>query len=201
MRVERIIGAVPRCRLLAEVGCDHAKLTALALAKGVCDAAIVSDISPACLKKARRTLCFYDCVTYLVGDGVVTDGREPDCVLVCGMGGHTIARIISRYEGGGTLVLSPQSHAELVRETLVNKGYKLELDTVFEADGKFYDLLRAVKGRCSLDRTQLAFGAFYTEKNPALAARLRRMRNKLTAGGAVNAAKTAAIDEVLKWQE
>ena len=201
MRFERIIGAVPRCKLLAEVGCDHAKLTALALQKGICDAAIVSDISPVCLQKARRNLYFRDNVTYLVGDGVVTDGRDPDCVLICGMGGHTVSGILSRYDGNAALVLAPQSHTELVRAALLQKGYRLELDTCFEADGKFYDLLRAVKGAEALDAMQIAYGAFYKEKNPALAKRLRRVLAKLEGDKAANACRIAEIAEVLKWQE
>ena len=192
---------MPRCRLLAEVGCDHAKLTALALEKGLCCGAIVSDISPVCLKKARRNLCFADNVTYLVGDGVVTDGRDPDCVLVCGMGGHAISGILSRYDGKATLVLSPQSHTELVRETLVQKGYRLEIDTCFEADGKFYDLLRAVKGERAMDAMQIKYGTFYKKKNPAAAKRLRRVLGNLNGDPVANARRIAEIMEVLKWQE
>lgn len=201
MRFERIISALPPCGLLAEVGCDHAKLTALALKKGKCDEAIVSDISPECLNKARRTLYMCDRVTYLVGDGVVTDGRDPDCILICGMGGHTVSGILSRYDGQATLVLSPQSHAEKVRETLIAKGYRIEIDTCFEADGKFYDLLRAVKGECVLDEMQIKYGMSYKERNPSLAKRLKRVLDKLKGDEGANADRIAEIAEVLKWQQ
>ena len=90
MRFEEIISEVPVCGTLAEVGCDHARLTELALRRGLCRSAVVSDISAACLEKARRTLSGYDCVRYIVCDGV-PEGVEPDCLLVCGMAGTTCA--------------------------------------------------------------------------------------------------------------
>lgn len=201
MRFAKIIEAVPRCRLLAEVGCDHAKLTALALSRGLAESAIVSDISERCLGKAKRNLFGFENVTYLVGDGVVTDGRDPDCIMICGMGGHTISGILARYDGGATLVLSPQSHGELVRTSLLENGYRPEIDTCFEADGKFYDLIRAVRGEWSPDAMQIKYGEFYMTKNVALAARLRRLLKNLEGDVLGNAGKIAEIREVLSWQE
>lgn len=202
MRFEEIISEVPVCGTLAEVGCDHARLTELALRRGLCRSAVVSDISAACLEKARRTLSGYDCVRYIVCDGV-PEGVEPDCLLVCGMGGHNVRDILSRYRGRATLVLSPQSHAELVREALPGMGYAIERDRCFEAAGKYYDVIRAVKtdNPAQPDGMQIKYGACYKEKNPALRARLERLLGCLRGGGDANAARIAEITEVLSWQK
>lgn len=200
MRFAKIISVVPKCKLLAEVGCDHARLTETALANGLTESAIVSDISEKCLAKARRTLRNYTDVTYIAGDGVVTDGRQPDCIMICGMGGHTIADILSRYNGNATLVLSPQSHAEIVRRKLYEMGYALSVDECFEDGGKFYDLLRAEKGRAVPDETQINYGIFYKVENPALKKRLNRMLLNLYGDKNKNSARISEIEEVLKWQ-
>lgn len=200
MRFEKIVSVIPRCKLLAEVGCDHAHLTELALKKGLCDSAIASDISDTCLAKARKTLEQYDDVTYIVGDGIVTDGRQPDCIMICGMGGHTITDILSRYDGNATLILSPQSHAEIVRERLCAMGYNLSVDECFEAAGKYYDLMRAEKGNMTLSGLQIKYGKYYKTKNEALEKRLQRVLSNLRGDEDANADRIAEITEVLNWQ-
>ncbi len=200
MRFEKIVSVLPKCGLLAEVGCDHARLTELALRKGLCDSAVVSDISETCLAKARVTLRDYPNVTYIVADGVPEEARKADCIMICGMGGHTIADILSRYTGRATLVLSPQSHTELVRAELRDLGYDLDIDECFEAAGKFYDLLRAEKGDMTVDSMQIAYGKFYKRKNAALEKKLTRLLNNLKNSEEANAAKIREIEEVLVWQ-
>lgn len=200
MRIRKILSVLPPCDLLAEVGCDHAKLTEYALRNGLCKRAVVSDISPVCLEKAKRTLAAYGCVTYLVGDGIVTE-CDPDCIMICGMGGHTVQSILRAYTGSAKLLLSPQSHVELVRRTLEEKGYALTHDECFEAAGKYYDVLLAEKGEMRLTALETAYGKNYKEKNAALEGRLERMLACLQGNAEANREKIAEITEVLQWQK
>ena len=200
-RFEHIVSFIPQCELLAEIGCDHAYLTECAFRHGKCRSAIVSDISAKCLDKARVTLRGRDNVTFLAGGGVVTDGREPDVLLICGMGGHTIRDILAPYDGSATLVLSPQSHAELVRGALVAKGYAISADECFKSEGKYYDVIRAERGERELTEMQIKYGAYYTRRNAALRERTERLLADLSKGGEANAARIREATEVLKWQE
>lgn len=200
MRFQEIISCVQACDTLLEVGCDHAKLTELALRKGVCKRAIASDISALCLEKAKATLCGYNCVEYSVCDGIPAN-TNADCILICGMGGHTIRDILSRYDGNATLVLSPQSHAELVRGFLNENGYAINLDRCFESAGKFYDVIRAENGERKLSAMQIKYGADYKTHNVALKKRLLRVLENLRGGGEANAERIAEIEEVLAWQK
>ena len=59
-RFEHIVSFLPECVKLAEIGCDHAKLTERAFERGKCVRAVVSDISDKCLAKARETLAGRD---------------------------------------------------------------------------------------------------------------------------------------------
>lgn len=200
MRFEEIISCVPPCEVLLEVGCDHALLTLLALNKGICKSAIVSDISDACLSKARENLKSHENCEFYVCDGIPTQANA-DCILICGMGGHTIEHILSGYNGRATLVVSPQSHAELVRQKLAEMGYAICIDRCFEDKGKFYDVIRAEKGSSELDELQIHFGVFYKEKNPCLKRKLERRLNELKKGKDANADKIKKISEVLLWQK
>ena len=202
MRFGHIISALPFVSAIAEVGCDHAKLTELAFERGSCERAVVSDISDKCLAKARRTLArFGDRVTYVVCDGVPPEAAGTDCIMICGMGGHTIADILSRYTGSARLLLSPQSHPELVRRMLVSRGYRIDKDECFKAAGKFYDLITAEKGEMSLDGMQEEFGTYWRHPTDALIERSEIRLKALLGGGEKTAAEADRLREVLGWQK
>lgn len=197
MRIHIIAGLIDKCNILADVGCDHGLVSEQALKAGKCDKLIASDISEKCLAKARKTLRDYPNVIYRVCDGV-PDGDNPDFIVISGMGGHTIAGILSGYDGGAKLLLSPQSHAELVRGHLCGRGYKIVYDKCFEDKGKFYDIIKAEPGGApyALDTLRLKYGA-YEERSDALKRRLERILGKLPAGSE----KRSEPEEVMKWQK
>ena len=203
MRGDEIIAAAGSAELLAEVGCDHAKLTELALMRGVCKRAVVSDISAVCLKKAERTLArFGDKVTYVVADGVPKEAESADCILICGMGGHLVRDILRRYDGEARLVLSPQSHAELGRAEIAESGRRITVDRCIRSAGKYYDIIVAERGHMDApDEMQAEFGMFWKEPTDALIEKLERMRDNLMQGGERTKARADRIGEVLKWRK
>lgn len=197
MRIEHLVSLIDNCHTLADVGCDHGRLSKLALSRGLCKNLIASDISEKCLAKARKTLAGYDNAAFMVCDGIPQD-TYADFIVISGMGGHTIADILSRYDGRATLLLSPQSHAELVRGHLCKSGYRIVYDKCFEDRNKYYDVIKAeyLGGELTMDALHLKYGR-YEEKNDALAARLCRMLGKLPP----DSEKRRELEEVLKWQK
>ena len=198
MRINRIVSQIDKCEVLMDVGCDHGKVSELVLKRSLCKRLIAVDISEKCLAKARKRLCGYDNVTFAVGDGIVSAEAEPDFIVIAGIGGHTIRDILAAYDGNATLLLSPQSHAELVREHILRRGYEITADSCFEDGGKFYDLIKAVyTGKpTASDERHLKYGR-YEVPNDALQKRLARMLAKLPEGGE----KYIEVQEVLKWQK
>ena len=55
-RLKEIVSALPQCRTLADVGCDHGYAAQAALAQNKCERVILADVSEKCLDKARRLL-------------------------------------------------------------------------------------------------------------------------------------------------
>ena len=201
MRFHTIIDNLPKVKILAEIGCDHAKLTRLALLGGKCEQAIVSDISSDCLSKARYTLNRFENVTYKQCDGLDSEHKTADLLLICGLGGHTICNILKDYNGKAILALSPQSHAELVRQKIMDISYKIETDFTFMDAGKFYDLIIAVNGNETLSPMQICYGKYYKQKNEALAMRMEKIKSKLKGSESKNFAKIEEVTEVLEWQK
>lgn len=201
MRFVKIIEKLPKCDVLAEVGCDHAKLTQLAYETGKCRKAIVSDISATCLNKAKKTLIGYPQTEYYVCDGIPQAAFNADYIMICGMGGHLISDIISRYDGSAGLLIGPQSHAETVRGTLGASGYKIIADECFKAEGKFYDVILAVRGSQSLTPMQKQYGIGWQDCNEALYERLSIRLANLEKGGNKTRAEADRIREVLKCRK
>lgn len=155
---------------VCDIGCDHGKLACYMVQTGRAERAIATDISAPSLRKAEQLAAetgVYDRMQTRQGDGLdpVLAG-EADTVVIAGMGGDLIARILERACAQGKrfkkLVLSPNTHPERVREVLAKEGYTLTADSVAECSGKPYTVIAAEEGGGeSLSELQLAFGKFF----------------------------------------
>lgn len=164
-RIEEITSVIPRCKVFADVGCDHGYAAEKALKSGRCEKAVVSDVSEKCLMKARSLLSDYIAKGRAIA--VLSDGFKnlPPCdvALIAGMGGEEIAKIISDAAKDGyvlpeTLVLQPMKNADKVRALLAESGYRLEKDYLFYVGDKYYFLIKAVRGADVLSDEEREFG-------------------------------------------
>lgn len=128
----RLKTAADLCRkgvIVADVGTDHA-LLACHLAMNGAKAVIASDIKDGPLDAARRTVeeTGVTNVTVLKSDGLSAIDYADD-VVICGMGGELIARIISgcRFLSGDTrFILQPMTKAEALRRWLYANGFEID---------------------------------------------------------------------------
>ena len=85
--------------IVCDVGTDHAYLPAYLIENNICDYAIASDINEGPLKFAQQTIIKYhieDKIRLLKSDGLKNIPSENvSDVVIAGMGGETIAEIIS----------------------------------------------------------------------------------------------------------
>lgn len=162
-RLAAVCGELEKCDTFADVGCDHGYCTLYMLEKGLCRTAQISDISAKSLKKAQALLSAYIAdgrVRPVVCDGLAGIDRGTEQVLIAGMGGEEIVKILSDGFLPPKLVLQPMKNAEKVRAFLLGRGYALLRDHTFYADKKFYDLIKAVKGgkQEEYNKDMLSFG-------------------------------------------
>ena len=145
-RLKEICRAIPPSKVLADVGCDHGYCARYALDRGLCEKVYITDISEKCLEKAKSLLAHEieegKCIP-LVGDGVSVL-PEPCTVLIAGMGGEEIIKILLQ-KMPPAFVLQPMKNTEKLRRFLIENDCKILLDYTFE-DGKFYDLIVGVHG-------------------------------------------------------
>ncbi len=159
-RLEVILSAVPKCRCLADVGCDHGYVAKEALVRGIAERVVVSDVSAPSLKKAQRLLAPYgERVSSVVCDGLCKTHEACDAVLIAGMGGEEIISILdgAPFKPYG-LVLQPMKNVDKVRKRLLVGGYRITGDRIFKAEGKFYNLITARLGEDGYTERELMLG-------------------------------------------
>ena len=148
-RLQTVCGQLSPCDTLADVGCDHGYCTLYALERGLCRRAVISDISRSSLHKAEELLSAYIAegrVESVCCAGLSQVPCNCDQVLIAGMGGEEIVKILEGSFLPQALVLQPMKNTEKVRAFLLEKGYCLVRDFLFYDGPKHYDLLRAERG-------------------------------------------------------
>ena len=139
---------------VADIGCDHGKLSAALLMEGGCARVIAGDISPACLEKASRIFrrcALEDRAQVRLGSGLeIVSPGECDAAAILGMGGELIAELLQASphvaQRLDKLVLQPMSGIEELRQWLYENGYHVLQDRLVSVGKRTYQLLCVKKG-------------------------------------------------------
>ena len=141
--IERMAG---RCKRIVDVGTNHGFLPVHMLQSGLCENALLCDISADALSRARRTLTEEGIVKN--AELCVTDGlkgidlQAGDVVTICGMGARTIAHIL---DSATECPVVMQANVELkyLRRHLERIGMHIANEDIAFAAGRYYVILRA----------------------------------------------------------
>lgn len=153
----------PGCRLAADIGADHGRLSCYCLATGLCQEMLITDISDAALSKARRLIDRHglnDRACFAVADGFKALCGPVEAVMVCGMGGKTIAGMLgdAALLQGARLILGANTQLPLLRKALMLADYRICRETIVQAGGRYYSLMVAEPGRMQLSDRELYIG-------------------------------------------
>lgn len=137
-------------RSLADVGTDHGYIPISLIEEGKFERGLAMDVREGPLKRAeenirRHGLC--ERIGCRLSDGVLALSKgEADTVVIAGMGGALIVRILTQGEEVlrtvPHLVLQPQSELLKVRKFLQEKGYRIEKEHMVFDEGKYYQAMR-----------------------------------------------------------
>ena len=152
---------LPKCRTLADVGCDHGYFTKYALDNGLCEFAFFSDVSAKCLHKAevllKEEIPAGRCAP-IVCDGLSGYPYVPECVLIAGMGGEEIVKILSPVQLPEFFLLQPMKNADKVRRFLLSRGVTVTADFLVQ-DGTFYEIIAGHgRGTDTYTEREILFG-------------------------------------------
>lgn len=144
-------GMVTKGNIVADIGCDHAYTSIYLCQEGIAPKVIAMDVNKGPLQGARAHVeqaGLSEKIDIRLSDGLekLSPG-EADTVLLCGMGGLLMIKILSDYPEATAsvkeLILQPQSEAGEVRRFLHKQGYRITKEHMLKEDGKFYVMMRA----------------------------------------------------------
>ena len=147
-RLRAIAEQVPRGARLADVGTDHGYLPVWLLRNGRIDSAIAADLREGPLNRARENAERYgvaERISFRRCDGLsAVRPEEVDTVAIAGMGGETIAAILSAApwtREGTLLLLQPMTGPAELRLWLQEHGYRITEERVAREGERLYAIL------------------------------------------------------------
>lgn len=140
----------------ADVGTDHGYIPMYLLQAGICPRVLAMDVRKGPLERAAAHRAYLppdlqQAMEIRLGDGLqgMQEG-EADTVIIAGMGGNLIIRILEEsqrlWDSVSHWILSPQSDLERVRHFLEDHGFAIEDEDMVEDEGKYYTILSVVRG-------------------------------------------------------
>ena len=98
-RLSGVAKSIEKCSVLADIGSDHGYLPIFLLKHDCIDHAIITDINPSPLNNSKKNADKYhvlDQCDFRLGEGLsILKSNECDVISICGMGGDTIASMLS----------------------------------------------------------------------------------------------------------
>lgn len=204
-RLSSAVGFLRKGGVVCDVGTDHAYLPIYAILAGISERGVASDINKGPLMRAKENGDRYgvaDRLSYYLSNGL--DDVEPEKngitdIVICGMGGELIARIVDDSDytrrSGVRLILQPMSMADELRKYLTENGFSIVDEAMSHAAGKVYACICAeyagsaetepyteaelLLGRCNIQRG----GALFRELAQKETAKLQKRIGGLKSGG------------------
>ena len=150
----RLCSALPYLKkggAVIDVGTDHAYLPIYLVGQHISSRALACDINRGPIESAARNIATAHLskkITTLCTDGL--HGAEnfgADDVLIFGMGGELIMRILSEApwvkDAGVGLVLQPMTRTHLLRAWLLENGFSIVGETITYEDKRYYQTVAA----------------------------------------------------------
>ena len=153
-RLATVASLIPKGAHLVDVGTDHGYVPIWLLQKQHIVSAIAMDVNKGPLARARENrdkYGFTDVMDLRLSNGLEKlKPGEGDSVLIAGMGGPLMIRILEEGRKNATSiqtwVLQPQSEIPSVRRYLHEHDFKIVEEIMLKDDGKYYMAMKAVPG-------------------------------------------------------
>ncbi len=175
-RISQLCSYLKPCKSFADVACDHGYCARFMLKNNLCNRAVISDISAKSLSKAEKLLSGYiaegKCRSVCC-DGLELIPEDTEQVLIAGIGGEEIIKILKNSYVPENFVFQPMKNAPSLRKFLLDSGCAIEKDDIFTDGKNYYFIICGLKsgGKNIYTSAQLEYGKD-SLKNPVLKAYL-----------------------------
>ncbi len=152
-RLKEIAKHIPKASFFADIGSDHAYLPTFVCLSDLDATAIAGEVNQGPFNKAKEVVDTYNLenrIDVRLGDGLaVLDSDEPDTIVIAGMGGKLIEKIllqnISKTLNTKKIILQPNLDSDRLRKWFLKYNYNLTNEKIIEENNHFYEILIAEK--------------------------------------------------------
>jgi tRNA (adenine22-N1)-methyltransferase len=154
-RLAALAEAIAPGSRVADVGSDHGLLSLWLAASGRASYCLATEETEALLRRVRRPPAdapWAHRIAFRSGDGLaaVLPGDRIDTIVLAGLGGSTIVRLLTAAGPFGSLpsrlVLQPRSEVERTRRWLSENGWRLVSERITLLRSRFHVTLAAERG-------------------------------------------------------
>jgi tRNA (adenine22-N1)-methyltransferase len=177
-RLKLIALKTVKCDTVCDIGTDHAYIPIYLVKNNICQRAIACDVKPGPIMAAKNHIGCFGLSKYIetrLGDGLDPLGKnEANVVIIAGMGGYLIKRIIGdglkKVINCENIVLQPMNEAECLRKWLYETGFEIVDEELTNEGEKIYNVITAKwTGKPSTrDEVYYHFGEKLFERNDPL---------------------------------
>lgn len=149
-RLKALANMVTDGNRLADIGTDHGYIPIYLCQTGKIPSALAMDIGKGPLQQAQTHIAEHglsEQIKTRLSDGMAAlQFGEADTILIAGMGGGLVMKILSegaeKLTGKEELILQPQSEIALVREFLRVRNFQILNEDMILEDGKYYPMMK-----------------------------------------------------------
>ena len=149
-RLSALASLVSKGHRLADIGTDHGYIPIYLCQTGIIPSAIAMDIGKGPLQQATAHIKQQGLSSRIrtrLSDGLTAlQPGEADTILIAGMGGGLVMKILSQgthaLTGSEELILQPQSEIAQVRAYLRTHGFRILEEEMILEDGKYYPMMK-----------------------------------------------------------
>ncbi len=150
-RLKKIAKYIAKGSYFADIGSDHAYLPTYVCLNDPTSKAIAGEVNQGPFQNAQDVVNMYDLTKQIdvrLGDGLdVLHTDLPDTLVIAGMGGKLIERILTdnlhQTLQINKLILQPNIDADRLRKWFIEQNYYLTHEEIVEENDHFYEILVA----------------------------------------------------------
>jgi len=172
-RLNMVVSLVPKSDTVCDVGTDHAYVAIKLIKSDKAKKVIATDINEGPLFYANKNIRIFNEASHIItrlSDGFsCLEYGVAETAVIAGMGGETIAKILSEDKGISSFVLQPQSAFYELRLFLTENGFVIENEAICREGRKMYVALLVRRGQSPpMTRLELEIGPYLIKERPPL---------------------------------
>ena len=173
-RLKIIHDMVPKS-VVADIGSDHGKLMIALVQSGVIQKGFAVENKEGPFERLRSNLIKYhvdDKVAPLFSDGIEDITRDVNTIVIAGMGGQTIVKILKAHPEKmirvQTIIIDAHTAVPFARKEICQMGFAIADEKIVKEDDIFYEIIKFVKAeKAIISDEDLEFGPILRQEKSA----------------------------------